>query len=120
MTIQEFITKAIEGGWNPWRTIVMPQPAFVERVDFDTWSVCDNPNFELSAPRGRISQSRMFLDPEAWRAVYKDGFWREAKVFINLWTKGNPRTMPTWQYKMHRMIDALAEGKSVEEYLASL
>jgi hypothetical protein len=52
------------------------------------------------------------LDPEMWKAVGKVEGWSKG-------LKGYSREVP-WRRNMHRMVDALAEGKSIEEFLATL
>ena len=53
----------------------------------------------------------MFLDPEAWKAVAKVEGWNVG------WYGKN---VPSWHYAMLKLIDALAEGKTIEQYLETL
>lgn len=88
----------------------------------------------------------IFIDPEAWCAVGKVEGWKEVEIKYETvggvegnslykddtriagnkpWGGGNIRDSfvvkeKAWQHKMHRMIDALAEGKSISEFLESL
>ena len=93
---QRFIEKAIEGGWNP------------ESVECRT----DNHSACFKA---------ILLDIEAWKAVGEveakkgRGFNLEAMAY-----QGVPMTQEydwNWLENMHRMIDAIADGRSIEEYL---
>ena len=64
---------------------------------------------------GNCSQcSDIFLDPKAWEAVSKVEGWGGAK---NLDTD---EYTPYWQNRMRGMIDALIEGKTIEEFLKTL
>lgn len=107
--IQRFIEKAIEGGWK-----------FDEHED---------------------TVAAMLLDPEAWKAVGKVAGWNGkpcncggkivdssglgkshfpyqcqdcSSYLLAMEWEG------TWRYRMHGMIDALADGRSIEEYLAEI
>lgn len=93
MTIKQFIEKAIEGGWKTGN------------------------HYEFSDGT-RYDQSGILLDPEAWKAVGKVEGWKEDTHY----TVEGVRVREGTNYvkNMHRLIDALAEGKTVEEYLASL
>lgn len=102
MTTKQFIEKAIDGGYNGY-----PKPFCMECGGYQT-------------PNGQTS---MFLDPEAWKAVGRMEEWDGLDGFrIN----GNRafymhgRDWPGWKTAMHCLIDALAEGKTIEQYLASL
>jgi hypothetical protein len=90
MTIQTFIEKAEAGGWE----------------DHYDARGCE-----------RYPIEHVVLDPEAWKAV-----GRAERTWNMLSEKhwGQEEPMPEWQWKMHRMIDALAEGKSIEQYLETL
>lgn len=55
----------------------------------------------------------MFLDPLAWQAVGKVENWRNHST-------GWFAYKSPWCEKMHAMIDALAEGKSIEEFIETL
>jgi len=99
MTIQQFIEKAIEGGWNPRRgekQYTAPRPPH---------HIC------------LFSEYHPFLDAEAWKAVGKvEGWGPGTRVELG----GGFWTEDMWLKNMHRMIDALAEGKTIEEFLATL
>lgn len=90
MTIQTFIEKAIEGGWK-------------RQELFHLWSDAKTPcPFFL-------------LDPLAWQAVGTVEGWPCKKE------DGRMQPVPFgWLQNMHDMINALAEGKTVEEYLETL
>lgn len=104
MTIEQFVKKAIEGqeGNLPKHTVVRANRYWVELLDangtpytqsLDTW----------------------LLDPEAWKAVGKVEGWEEQGGFLYPNLNGT-----RWQHEMHRMVDALAEGKTIEQFLSEL
>lgn len=98
MKIQQFIEKAIEGGWDEKK----------------------NPRMQLVRGRYRDSgfpHELMFLDPLAWQAVGKVEGWDKCPqgiedcVSIHL---GN--TLEIWK----NMLEALWLGKTIEQYLEML
>lgn len=100
MTIQTFIEKAILGGWQGHSSSYYEANPAV-------WGV--------------------FLDPLAWKAVGKVEGWAEETEY-EISCEDLERTFQvferavqkTWLYNMHRMIDALAEGKTIEQFLETL
>lgn len=108
MTIIEFIQKAIEGGWKC--PLVNAGSDFMYPLD----------NF-------------IFLDPLAWQAVGKTEGWNgtwSREVWTNkddqLYAEGLDRFgttengLPAWRWYMHRMVDSLAEGRSLEDFISTL
>lgn len=112
MTIKQFIEKAIEGGWKS------------NLYTDEQWE-----NVKEMYSSSGINDWQ--LDPLAWQAVGKVEGWRErycksgcgcpepygdgSHEFSCVWSGENE-----WHSKMHRMIDALAEGKSIEEFISTL
>lgn len=94
MTIKQFIEKAIEGGWEPYGQ---------QNSD---WRDKDGMFHSTHA-------DSIFLDPKSWQAVGKAEGWRKMIAM-------DEAMNPEWKHNMHRMIDALAEGKSIEDYIATL
>lgn len=107
MTIQEFIKKAIEGSWKP--------ETHREVIEFNP----NNRNGARSSVRASYTHFEVLLDPLAWQAVGKVEGWDEGKRKEELYKKA-PQLQWMWQFMMHRMIDALIEGKSIEEFLETL
>lgn len=105
MEIKDFIEKAIEGGWE--RT--------GERDEL--YLLPEQPHDRDTRLGLRPNRFAVLLDPAAWKAVGKVEGWGH---------KGDgydgPNMVPSadWKENMHRMIDALAEGKSIEDYLNTL
>ena len=91
MTIKQFIEKGIEGGY--------PQ--------------------DLAHYEKYPDQCVVLLDPLAWQAVGKVEGW-ETKYFKCSPNCDNKIRSDDWNYQMHRMIDALAEGKTIEEFIETL
>jgi len=58
------------------------------------------------------------LAPEAWKAVGKVEGWHDK--FDGDVSGLRYMSMEPWLVNMHRMIDALADGKTIEEFLATL
>jgi hypothetical protein len=112
MTIKEFIEKAIEGEWKPFKTIEVVGDGFWDKVDFQTFGYSHPSNADKVI--ASINMYRLILDPEAWKAVGKvEGWGTEPSGSIY---QGEEK----WFRHMHRMIDALAEGKTIEQFIATL
>lgn len=117
MSIQKFIEKAIEGGYDaPY-------------------------SWEEQSWQGDHGKLKAILDPLAWQAVGKVEGWDKSVSESNCNVCGEP--MPEgetmfmfhgysgdcpkppmkqqfWKQNMHRMIDHLAEGGTIESYLKTL
>lgn len=103
---QRFIEKAIEGGWVPkdWNypTIIFDDVSNSGRV------------FMVSNEHGENGSwweyaiEVCFLDPEAWKAVGKVEGWDDGPL------------EEVWLDAMNGMIYALAERKTIEEYLETI
>ena len=104
MTIKQFIEKAIEGGWK--------------REDNMIGTVIENLEYDLPVPI--LQMNTILLDPEAWKAVGKVEGWNRKLAGSNSFIYDDGELRPEWHIKMMEMIDALAEGKSVEEFLETL
>lgn len=129
MTIEEFVEKAIEGGWIPKGMENTPEtrdPLYV---------MCNY-----------FHQPTFLLDPKAWQAVGKVEEWSDicikptsvdretlvSSMFVsdNLLDTSTTKkvaadilrmeTWPKWQAKMFEMTHALIEGKTIEEFISSL
>lgn len=105
--IQIFIEKSIEGGWKP---------PTVEDSDEIPAAVRFYSNYPY----------RVLLDPLAWQAVGKVEGWEgtaEYEIREHANHESNLSIDAGWDwhiYQMHRMIDAIAERKTIEEFLSSL
>ena len=123
MKTQEFIEKAIEGGWE--------YSGYVDHSD--KTQVSDG---QMIVEHGRVWHAgsvreikSILLDPKAWEAVGKvDGqgvFCIECDNYVPVFGEcecDDVEPVPQeWHiYKMHEMIDALIAGQSLEEYIKTL
>jgi len=115
MTIKQFIEKAIEGGWRP---------------HVENWE---------STPHSWLYRHYFLTDPKAWKAVWslnKGECWAcEGKKYFKKFASeeldkespcgncdctGTDEWEKPWIRDMKRMIDALAEGKTIEEFIQTL
>ena len=99
MTIKQFVQTAFEGGWTP------------------KWLSDESFNLKDDGYLPYYINSRILLDPEAWRAVDKVKQWDDVPDCAAC-------DYPGWQNsmhaKMHGMIKAVIEGKTLEEYIETL
>lgn len=104
---EQFIRDAIEGGYRPKNY--------------------EDAGKRLAKEAAMWNVPEILLDPNAWRAVGKVRGWvdelRECgccKKVPEYCRCCDFEMFDQWRLNMHRMIDALAEGKSADEYLATL
>lgn len=125
MTIKQFIEKSVEGGWIPQRPYLVLQFEKGAKLYADT-------------VLAQMLIQEIVLDPLAWQAVGKVEGWakcvcscgnKEFKLFQRVeshcmeCTKCDEvinRKNPEWKFQMHRMIDALADGKTIESFIKTL
>lgn len=105
--MKEAIQKAIDGGWKP-----KYEPEVVEILGKD------EELFEWE-----VDHTNIFLDPLFWQALGKSLGWfhpdgRSVAKYINNDPKHTEYDM--WLWYWHRFIDWIAEGKSPDEFFASL
>lgn len=111
MTIQTFIERAIEGGW---------EPLLAHEVHFANWN---NRSASHKEVRASYVLHEILLDPLAWKAVGKVEGWNNVHENGQECYHGDCSCHDsgcTWRQWMHGMIDALAEGKTIEQYLETL
>jgi len=117
MTIKTFIEKAIEGGWIPYSYDIIIKFPVEAKVEGERVQLIGKGDGNWSGVQSSVKietfidehKYRIFLDPLAWQAVSSVEKWGE---------KPDPgRIYYAWLHNMHRMIDTLAEGKSIEEFL---
>lgn len=109
MTIQQFIERAIGGGWKSEEKHIALgcYETFIQNNPHWKWKENEKPYLIKRAYLGDI-----LLDPLAWQAVGK----------VEGWYKGiaPEHEYLYWGAHMHRMIDALTEGKTIEQFLTTL
>lgn len=118
---EQFIRDAIEGGWagDVWM-LSHRKTEGVEVVPNDGYSLVFYDELQTYV-------QAILLDPAAWRAVGKVRGWafterRQCGGYnTSRETKRGLEVQEQCSHcQMHRLIDALAEEKSVEEYLATI
>jgi hypothetical protein len=110
MKIQQFIEKAIEGGYREGRT------------NWQYFDITAEGAVHQEDERTVIPVEKILLDPEAWKAVGKVEGWCDSNVGVNgaCVDCGFKTHGCQWLENWHSMIDALAEGGSIESYLETL
>ena len=118
MTIKKFIESAIEGGWDSEKTLMFGVPIVEKKI-------------KIFGGLTHQENCVVLLDPLAWQAVGKVEGWdkwmcsncrstHNATGSIICPECNNQGAYKTWWGRMYCMIDALAEGKSVEQYIQTL
>lgn len=74
---------------------------------------------QIGFPEGSADLNTMLLSPIAWQAVGKVEGWRRWDT-DQLTPSGNNIIREGYTLQMHRMTDALAEGKTIEQFLETL
>jgi hypothetical protein len=65
----------------------------------------------------------VFLDPHFWQCLGKAVGWENDMRVMKMCAcsvGSHPRPIGEWEMKWHSFIDTLAEGKSAEDYFATL
>lgn len=116
MTTEQFIEKAIEGGWKESFFPRFDNP--ITKATPGVWLDPHLPTIEW------FPLSAILLDPEAWKAVGKVERWRDDEHESNHSFRDRPgsltRLLYGWEYRWHEMLHDLEEGKSIESYLETL
>ena len=66
-----------------------------------------------------MSISQTILDPQFWQCLGKSRGWEKRITFYNSFIDGKENN-DQWRLEMHRFIDALAEGRTIESFFESL
>lgn len=123
MTIQEFIEKAVQGLWD------LPGVNQLTLTQYGGATVY----FKNGSSRS-FGTADILLMPQCWQAVARVEAWDHGTWSREVWTNKDDQLhaegldrfgttengLPAWRWYMHRMIDALAEGRSIEDFLAEL
>lgn len=123
MKIEHAIQKAVEGGWKDDLRYKTQYPE-VKKGSGDVliWYV-DSVNHEWTFDR--LSFQQICLDPSFWQCLGKAMGWKEDTYGVVSETHPGllvSRTyrLETWRDHWHRLIDTLAEGKTIESYFEEL
>lgn len=104
---EQVIKEAYEAGYKP---------AWIDKNVTEHW-------FGISE-KSTLSISQTLLDAEFWKFCGKARGWTNSLRCPHCATAYKPKTVkygvPGWIYFWHRFIDFLAEGKTAEDYFASL
>ncbi len=102
--IQQFIEKALVGGWQPAGRDFSVIGFYERHFEYQLQSVLQG---RSSAIQMMVYEA-VLLNPKVWQAVGK----------VEKWYEG--RYGPEWLHHMRKMIDALAEGQTLEAYIQSV
>jgi len=101
---QQFIEKALAGGWQPAGRDFSVIGFYERHFEYQLRSVLQG---RSSAIQMMVYEA-VLLNPKVWQAVGK----------VEKWYEGHYG--PEWLHHMHKMIDALAEGQTLEAYIQSV
>jgi hypothetical protein len=102
--IQLFIEKALVGGWQPTDRAFRIIGFYERHFEYQLRSLLP----ERPPTIRMMVYEAVLLNPTAWQAVGKVEHWYEG------------RYGPEWLHHMRNMIDALAEGQTLEAYIQSV
>jgi hypothetical protein len=100
-SMQQFIEKAIAGGWHPDAREYNILGFYERHFEYQLRSIAAG---RPAAVRYMVYEM-VLLDPRVWQAVGKVEHWYEGSYG------------PEWLHHMHKMIDALAQGQTLEAYV---
>lgn len=126
MTIQQFIEKAIEGGWkfkNVDTIHIIPQDRITSVRDSIRILAKFNDGYQMY-----VSEEEILLDPLAWKAVGKVEGWAEFLCGVcrtgftsdHILHHSGVQSTPEWKYNFINLACELAEGKTIEQFIETL
>jgi len=123
MTIETFIEKSIEGGWNPHNDYTRHIWNEKTKSWWYEWDYVneDGEDDVLSNPcchEDPLYFTDVVLDPEAWKAIGKVEKWD--KMPKGIIAQPANREITDAEMNMHNMVTALWEGKTIQEYISTL
>lgn len=111
MTEERFIEKAVSAGWNPYSYgFEGGKKAILDSILNDR----------------EISIADIVLNPLVWQAVGKTMGWKKYAMITWYDEMGTKKERERWRgvesftYAMHKMVDSIASGNSIEQFLATL
>lgn len=131
------IERAIEGGWMNGSVrqamVMFGKDGFRVFVNGFGWVMLHDKNEE---PNGGLFQNKAdsfryeqaVIDPAFWQALGRAEGWEKGnpQIAIRACIKGTRYQMkqrspiPFWQFKMHSLIDHLADGGTIEQFFTTL
>jgi hypothetical protein len=102
--IQQFIEKAFVGGWQSADRDFRIMGFYERHFEYQPQSILQG---RSSAIRMMVYEA-VLLNPKVWQAVGQ----------VEQWYEGHYG--PEWFHHMHKMIDALAAGQTLEAYIQSV
>lgn len=129
MTIKQFIEHAIEGGYSSLmggdkmcsNEVILLDPIAWQAVGkVSDWKesierVSTNCKYDGCYSEDQTAEEFEKDSPEDMAELRKESPYEDDSNEYRLY-----KTAPEWKIKMCRMIDALAEGKTIEQYLETL
>lgn len=111
MTIEEFITAAIEGGYDLAKRLDLDPSTTIIEENSEKFSSLGNQKDYINI--GIAEFPSIILDPEAWKTVGKVKGWDTQGPVAKL--------VPfMWERAQRDMIISLQNGSTLEEYIATL
>ncbi len=118
MTIQEALNKATEGGYHINGSDGMETDYVGANSEYSVWTRKDHASSFI------IPVEATFLDPDFWHALGRTLAWDQAVMTVHEVENGRPtivtRAGQHWLYHWHHFLDFLADGKTAEDFFATL
>ena len=118
MTIQDAVNKATEGGYHIKGADGMETSYVGANSEYSVWTRKDNDSSFI------VPVADTFLDPNFWLALGRGLGWDHELTTVREVENGRPtlvtRAGQHWLYHWHRFVDFLAEGKTAEDFFATL
>jgi hypothetical protein len=118
MTIQEAVNKATAGGYHINGTDGMETDYVGANSEYSVWTRKDNASSFI------VPVADTFLDPNFWHALGRGLGWDHELMTVHTVENGRPtivtRAGHQWLYHWHRFVDFLAEGKTADDFFATL
>lgn len=119
MKIETAILSSIKGGWLPENVTAFTDGMYVFKDGHKQVFTLPT-KVELAYTVLQLGFWQALAKSEGWYwTAYKNGAWEtefEDKTFLS----DTPFRYPTEIYHMHRLIDAIVSGQSIEEFFATL
>ena len=118
MTIQDAVNKATEGGYHINGSDGMDTYYEGANSEYSVWTRKDNDSSFI------VPVEETFLDPNFWHALGRALAWDHAVMTVHEVENGRPtivtRAGQHWLYHWHHFLDFLADGKTAEDFFATL